>query len=142
MREIKYRVFDSRTNQMSRDFVFINFITKTMGFYAINSLGEKKIFERDMDNFPIMQYTGLKDKNNVEIFEGDIIRSHNSRQGEKIEDYEVIYVGSGFCIKSLKENEIHNKGTLYSFALYSDNIDFLKDDYIIGNIYENQELLN
>ena len=138
MREIKFRVWDTKSESMEYEIA----IGKGYGedsYILFLGLGETFIIDDDI--VKIMQYTGLKDKNNVEIFEGDIIRSHNSRQGEKIEDYEVIYAGSGFCIKSLKENEIHSKGTLYSFALYSDNIDFLKDDYIIGNIHENQELL-
>ena len=128
MREIKFRVWIKVSQKIA----------------SWEMIKEKKNLHRLIENpeYLLMQYTGLKDKNNVEIFEGDIIRSHNSRQGEKIEDYEVIYAGSGFCIKSLKENEIHSKGTLYSFALYSDNIDFLKDDYIIGNIYEDSHLLD
>ena len=131
MREIKFRVFDSRTNQMSRDFVFINFITKTMGFYAINSLGEKKIFERDMDNFPIMQYTGLKDKNDVEIYESDIIKAIWSKDCDE-------YIANEEWIGDIFFNygsfDINGEWCV-SLNCFNGTLE------VIGNIYENPELL-
>jgi hypothetical protein len=65
----------------------------------------------------LMQYTGLKDKNGKEIYEGDIVR-----QGETITS--IIWESPGFIME---------KPTLVS--------EKIKPIEIIGNIYENPELL-
>ena len=63
----------------------------------------------------IMQYTGLKDKNGKEIYEGDILE-----------------VYGGECINYLVES-------LYS--IFYDRINTELEYEIIGNIHENPELL-
>ena len=74
------------------------------------------------DNFTLMQYTGLKDKNGKEIFDGDIvdINGCKNRVVEWDEDW------CGFYLS----RELNPVGY------------FLSEEYeIIGNIYENPELL-
>lgn len=73
------------------------------------------------DDVILMQYTGLKDKNGVEIYEGDIANS-------KI-----------FGVSQIRYYK--NSFTLWSF--YGDFARcYLTDDIkVIGNIYENKELL-
>ena len=75
-----------------------------------------------------MQFTGLKDKNGKEIYEGDILSGQHKNGGSPMK---VIY------------NE--DEGTWYCSSLYSDSAWWLyrcTDGEIIGNIYEDQELLN
>ena len=85
------------------------------------------------DDVDIMQYTGLKDKNGKEIFEGDIIKCYsrkNPRLSESV--YEVIYHAEGFCcgyIARLKDLAGY-------IELWNDDIE------IIGNIHENPELMH
>jgi len=85
----------------------------------------------------IMQYTGLKDKNGKEIYEGDILKVELRSKDNYIGRVDFNY-GQFWCVK-------HNGygGTGYDF-------DFLcnKDRYsktaiieVIGNIFENPELL-
>lgn len=89
------------------------------------------------DNFELMQSTGLKDKNGVEIFEGDIVKVsvHN---GFDYYDNEVCVVRksrfhSGLvCINPNNDMEcrIFNQDVLEDYQYE-----------VIGNIYENPELL-
>jgi uncharacterized phage protein (TIGR01671 family) len=80
------------------------------------------------DNFTLLQYTGLKDKNNVEIYEGDIIRC-KSFDGwfDKIGYYHNMEVK----YQTLESGDSELSGFLYI------NI----DREVIGNIFENPELL-
>jgi len=64
----------------------------------------------------LQQYTGLKDKNGIEIYEGDIIR---------LQDYDEFTIINVLWKQNIAGFNISNK----------------YDTVVIGNIYENQELL-
>ena len=74
--------------------------------------------------YSVMQYTGLKDVNDVEIYEGDIFHL-----GDKNIKYVVEYVDCGLKGKQLGTN------SYIGLTYWKDKIE------IIGNIYENPELL-
>ena len=94
----------------------------------------------------LMQSTGLKDKNGKEIFEGDILEI----QGIKV----IVKFGSYEYVESSKSNG-HTLGVVYDgLGFYVECInaadpdrispfepETLKNSQIIGNVYENQELL-
>ncbi|HDT8177414.1 TPA: hypothetical protein RD698_002170 [Enterococcus faecalis] len=82
-----------------------------------------------IDKYVLMQSTGLKDKNSVEIFEGDLVEHDDNINGtwETFEACEIVYDGdyAQFCFKNDASN----------FLSYYRNL------CIIGNIHENPELL-
>lgn len=134
-REIKFRAW----NKLEKRMESVNFIKFFLNAYTMVSTRyrdekSKKIYddqfaygqEDGSDNVILMQYTGLKDKHGKEIYEGDIVTglfNHTDIIGH------IVYGSDAtFFIK--------RKG-LYGIGLNNAE-DWLE---VIGNIYENQELL-
>ena len=64
----EFIVWDERAKQLSYDLVFINFSSGGCGFWAINSLGERKIFNSDIKDVKIMKDIGKTDINDKKIY--------------------------------------------------------------------------
>lgn len=89
--------------------------------------GLSRFFGFIPEKAPIMQFTGLTDKNGKEIYEGDVVKTvwvSNDPADEMIEVSEVVYKDGAFYTDEYLLSET-NEAT-----------------EIIGNIYENPELLN
>lgn len=143
MREIKFRAWDKKEKLMF-------FIDKPnygceyqVWEFKVDFRQNEEIENRlrwyvESDDWEIMQYTGLKDKNGKEIYEGDIIIEeivNNSLKTEK-ETKIVFWFKSQSCFK-LKSLDNKNHYWLLNFG------GSLQPVYeIIGNIYENPELFN
>ncbi len=98
-----------------------------------------KMVRTDVDKETIGQYTGLKDENEKEIYEGDIIEfSYDMFVGNFdtfVAKGKVVFEEGAFYIEVF-ENERTTKDEAY--LLYSINLDTIE---VIGNIYDNPELL-
>lgn len=84
-----------------------------------------------------MQYTGLKDKNGKEIYEGDIIAEWEDGL-EKVERYQVKWHGEdGYPAFDIEPNHFEETNALSFYAQNGEGYEL----EVIGNIYENPELL-
>ena len=102
----------------------INFHEKTVEVFFYDNLDNVPY---DFDEVELIENTGFKDKNGTSIFVGDIVKTEF---GNKVC---LQVVGkAGVCNAVVLENKIHS--SLFSF---SDE----KNVEVIGNIYENKELL-
>ena len=126
MREIKFRAL-VKDRKAIFEVVLINYVTKKVT-YLLERVGHLlSIRDAKFNDVELMQYTGLKDKNNKEIYEGDILFESF---GERY--YKVVFENGGF------RAEFEGDFDEYSFDL----IDVVAQGCeIVGNIYENSELI-
>lgn len=133
-REIKFRVYDKDLKKMrylNNSHDFICFDEKGNGYYHNMQTGLGEWFS------DLMQYTGLKDKNGVEIYEGDILETcENYGIGECWLKYEVKYNKelAQFILFPVIENGKYNSNN-WDIPIYSYHEQARE---IIGNIYESE----
>jgi hypothetical protein len=128
-REIKFRAWDKKTNMMLPSEDHNLFCITDDGWWLMYYLDGEQTYVGDnksclkSEGDILMQYTGLKDKNGVEIYEGDRLAPFGA---------EVIWSEKMLCWCGKHKNDNHY------FPLYTDNLKRLE---VIGNIYENPELM-
>ena len=106
---------------------------------------EHFIFENYHGSNPIYdhtigQFTGLTDKNGIKIFEGDILEFKNEIGKHK--RHKVFRVNGGLVINSHNDDINKDYNPFYDACADMQTSVWLKQCGIIGNIYNNQELLS
>ena len=135
MREIKFRAWDKRTNEMQGEGGW--FLMQQNGVLASHG-AMRGIMDEPIEHYEVMQYTGLKDKNGVEIYEGDVLNPCRYKTAIEFSCCVIFSMGM-FC---LKENGrlVQNKKPLYKsldLGVQSNN-----EYEVIGNIYSDKHLLD
>ena len=112
-REIKFRAWWNGSKMMGNTFTFEDINERGLSKWVNLSTGDI-----------LMQYTGIKDKNGKEIYEGDIVDSGYRKHIVDWEDNQHLACSSGRI----------------SGLYFSRSCDEKEELEVIGNIYENPEI--
>ena len=127
MREYKFRAYDLQRRRMRYDITGFEFFNngEMSGIFIDGDFYDKK-------EITLMQYTGLHDKNGKEIYEGDIVFIKG--------DTEVLDIkGKVEYSDTFAQFIITNTGNIIDEA---EPLGDYEDIEVIGNVFENKELLN
>lgn len=119
MRELKFRSWDRVNKILTYNPInAINFENQIL-------LNDGKFYDIDKTDYILMQYTGLKDANGKEIYEGDVVKIENYK-------YVIDYQDGSFGATWLQDDSVW----------YSCATSFFEERecVVIGNIYKNPEL--
>ena len=140
MRELKFRAWDKEYKKMWWfDLMWGNTVAHGSGWigmvdspetekYGVGILSDNRV-QVDPIGKEIMQYTGLKDKNGKDIYEGDMLSVDGRNSGLPVV---VIYEDGAFM-------GAYTDST-FKYPLSSVELHLQKTE-VIGNVYENPELL-
>jgi len=122
MREIKFRVWHKEKKEMLKPtFIAVNNLDNVLYY---DTLADEWFRIKNPENLALMQYTGLRDMNGKEIYEGDILEDAKGQYGK------VFYKTStaSFAVNwRMRDGSYMTDECFYGV--------------VVGNIFENPELL-
>ncbi len=126
-REIKFRAWDSIAKEMYLPFELAD---------GLNDCAESHhAYGKNPDHYIYLQFTGLKDKNGKEIWEGDVVRCYTKSLSEVVYDHEVKLPE---FYREIWSSKIVGEDKMWLPADEGENCGGIE---VIGNIYESPELL-
>lgn len=143
-REIKFRAWDIDSSEM----IYTDMDKGRNDFFFDFTDGKLNLMCPVEDDFAelrkanIMQYTGLKDKNGKEIYEGDVLSKSNEcqvRYSVRFDSKNLAFTSSCWRLDDDENNETFWK-CIYSDHSISGALTY--ENLVIGNIFETPELLN
>ena len=118
MREIRFRIWDKKKKEM----VGVSALLINQGMFMPDNINYRDVYNYDNQFYSdLMQYTGLEDKTDIEIYEGDIMQDYENESIGKI-----VFHNGKF--------EVETVDTYYDLFDWT-------TEYVVGNIYEDPELL-
>jgi len=122
-REIKFRAWDTILNRMYPAF-------EMKEYMSLNEMGQDNVVPQTANEIELMQFTGLKDKNDKEIYEGDILKDEYNRL------LLVEWWQYAFTLKAITKTNFVRANYIIQWFI---GVPSLPE--IIGNIYETPDLL-
>lgn len=133
MREFKFRAWDRETKKM---FIVMSLAKEEQAPFCLCRENIEDIsIAIETETLDIMQFTGLLDKNGSEIYEGDFVKAFN-------EIWEIKYFLGAFNGIKMTGDQVGSHYGFDSFAWGNSNAMELDNVKVIGNIYENKNLLD
>ena len=126
-REIKFRAYHKARKEVY-PVSFINLDKKIVTLSIEKTINGEWYRTVTFDTIELMQYTGLKDNNDVDIYEGDIVEHLD---GEYSFRGIVAYSPFGWYVESAEDS--------IAFEHFSDETNKTSDCSVVGNMFENWE---
>lgn len=125
MREIKFRAWCNGSMLNDDEIIIVNGTAREYNHGDLTGYVESHL----------MQYTGLKDKNGVEIYEGDVVKGNHK------DNFIIEAINGGLQMYNISYYGQEHNELIAEATCNAQTKSWLMNSEVIGNIYQNPELL-